>query len=71
MKDMKEEKMDNQKLINSELAKVSEYVAGILGLAYAQREIAVRLFGWDSPEVAEAERMISLCWSGVRSALDE
>ena len=57
--------------MKAELDKIDSMVTGMLGIAYANREIASRLYGWDSEEASEAERMISICWSGVHSALDK
>ena len=57
--------------MKDQLDKIDGMVTGMLGVAYANREIATRLYGWDSAEVTEAERMIDICWSGVKSALDK
>ena len=58
-------------LMKTELDKIDSRVTAMLGIAYANKEIAVRLYGWDSEEVTETERMIDICMSGVRSALDK
>ena len=57
--------------MKSELDKIDSMVTGMLGIAYANKEIATRLYGWDSEEVTEAERMIEICMSGIHSALDK
>ena len=59
------------KTMKTELDKIDSMVTAMLGIAYANKEIATRLYGWDSEEVSEAERMIHICMSGVHSALDE
>ena len=59
------------KTMKSELDKIDSMVTGMLGIAYANKEIATRLYGWDSEEVTEAERMIEICMSGIHSALDK
>ena len=57
--------------MKTELDKIDSMVTAMLGIAYANKEIATRLYGWDSEEVSEAERMIHSCMSGVHSALDK
>ena len=59
------------KTMKSELDKIDPMVTGMLGIAYANKEIATRLYGWDSEEVTEAERMIDICMSGILSALNK
>ena len=58
-------------LMKTELDKIDSRVTAMLGIAYANKEIATRLYGWDSEEVTEAERMIEICMSGIHSALDK
>ena len=58
-------------LMKTELDKIDSRVTAMLGIAYANKEIATRLYGWDSEEVTETERMIDICTSALHTQLNK